>query len=200
MDDILTAGQSGDAGTRVFSLCFVCVFLVVLIFSMDMAIPLGVAMGVPYLVAVLIALKSPGKKLTVIITVICSLLTIGAFLYKPAVAEMWKAVFNRAIALFSIWVTAILGLQKKNIEEKQDAALRQREKALEEVRILSGLLPICSSCKKIRDDKGYWTQIEFYIKEHSEADFTHGICPECTKELYPEFYEKKYGSGKGSEI
>lgn len=58
--------------------------------------------------------------------------------------------------------------------------------ALAEVKILSGLLPICASCKKIRDDKGYWNQIEGYIREHSEAEFTHSICPECAKKLYPE--------------
>ena len=64
------------------------------------------------------------------------------------------------------------------------------QKALTEVKTLSGLLPICSSCKKIRDDEGYWQQIEEYIRDHSEADFTHGICNECVKELYPEFYQK----------
>lgn len=52
---------------------------------------------------------------------------------------------------------------------------------------LSGMLPICASCKKIRDDKGYWNQIEAYITEHSEAKFSHGICPECMKKLYPGF-------------
>ncbi len=51
----------------------------------------------------------------------------------------------------------------------------------------SGLIPICSSCKKIRDDKGYWNQIESYIESHSEADFSHSICPECAKKLYPDF-------------
>jgi ABC-type amino acid transport substrate-binding protein len=57
--------------------------------------------------------------------------------------------------------------------------------ALSEVRQLSGLLPICASCKKIRDDKGYWNHIETYISKHSEAQFSHGICPECCKKLYP---------------
>ena len=61
-------------------------------------------------------------------------------------------------------------------------------KALAEVKQLSGFLPICASCKKIRDDKGYWNQIESYISQHSEAKFSHGICPECAKKLYPEFY------------
>ncbi|MFC1547443.1 DUF3365 domain-containing protein [Candidatus Neomarinimicrobiota bacterium] len=54
------------------------------------------------------------------------------------------------------------------------------------VKILRGLIPICSSCKKIRDDKGYWSQLEEYIHEHTEADFTHGVCPDCAGELYPE--------------
>ena len=62
------------------------------------------------------------------------------------------------------------------------------QKALAEVKKLSGMLPICSSCKKIRDDEGYWQQIEEYIRDHSEAEFTHGICNDCVKELYPDLY------------
>ena len=62
------------------------------------------------------------------------------------------------------------------------------EAKISEIKTLTGLLPICSSCKKIRDDKGCWSKIESYIQEHSEVDFSHGICPECAKKLYPEFY------------
>ena len=58
--------------------------------------------------------------------------------------------------------------------------------ALSKVKILGGMLPICANCKKIRDDQGYYQQIEHYITEHSEAEFTHGICPDCAKELYPD--------------
>ena len=65
------------------------------------------------------------------------------------------------------------------------------QQALAKVKTLSGLLPICSSCKKIRDDKGYWNQIETYIRERSEADFTHGICPACAKILYPGLLKDK---------
>ena len=61
------------------------------------------------------------------------------------------------------------------------------EETLAEVKTLSGLLPICSHCKKIRDDKGYWNQIETYIRRHSGAEFSHGICPDCAKKHYPEF-------------
>ena len=67
----------------------------------------------------------------------------------------------------------------------------EKEKALLDLKILSGLLPIYASCKKIRDDKGYWEQIETYIIDHSEADFSHNICPECANELYPDLYKEK---------
>lgn len=65
------------------------------------------------------------------------------------------------------------------------------KKAQAEIKILSGFLPICSSCKKIRDDKGNWKQLESYIKEHSEAEFSHGICPDCYEKLYSKYSKKK---------
>jgi len=61
------------------------------------------------------------------------------------------------------------------------------EAALSKIKTLSGMLPICSHCKKIRDDKGYWNQVESYIHEHTDAEFSHGICPDCAKKYYPEF-------------
>jgi len=62
--------------------------------------------------------------------------------------------------------------------------------ALANVRTLSGLLPICASCKKIRDDKGYWNRIESYLRDHSDAVFSHGICPECAEKIYPDLFEE----------
>jgi DNA-binding response OmpR family regulator len=64
-------------------------------------------------------------------------------------------------------------------------------KALKEVKTLSGLLPICASCKMIRNDEGYWQEIEAYVSDHSEAEFTHGICPDCAAKLYPELIRRK---------
>ena len=64
-------------------------------------------------------------------------------------------------------------------------------KALENIRALHGLLPICSYCKKVRDDEGYWEQVDQYIREHSDLEFTHGICPECTQQYFPEVEEYK---------
>lgn len=82
-------------------------------------------------------------------------------------------------------------MQQINMErEKTILVNRELEQALADVKTLSGLIPICSSCKKIRDDMGYWNQIENYIADHSNAVFSHGICPECMNKLYPEFKEK----------
>lgn len=80
---------------------------------------------------------------------------------------------------------------RKRSEEEREKLILELSDALSKIKTLSGMLPICASCKKIRDDKGYWTQIESYIKSHSEADFSHSMCPDCAKRLYPKFYKEK---------
>jgi PAS domain S-box-containing protein len=74
--------------------------------------------------------------------------------------------------------------KQKKMEEEREKLIQHLQEALKEIKTLRGILPICSVCKKIRDDKGYWNQIESYIHEHSEAEFSHGICPECAKNIY----------------
>jgi hypothetical protein len=81
----------------------------------------------------------------------------------------------------------------KQVEMERERTIAELQRAMAEVKVLSGLLPVCVSCKKIRDDNGYWNQIEAYVREHSEADFTHSICPECTKKLYPDLLNKERG-------
>ncbi len=92
------------------------------------------------------------------------------------------AFFNGVIGLY-------YGIIKQTSRAKEELIVGL-QKALTEVKTLSGMLPICSSCKKIRDDEGYWQQIEEYIRNHSDADFTHGICNDCVEKLYPEIYPK----------
>ena len=82
-------------------------------------------------------------------------------------------------------------------QDQLEATVERRtldlQRALDNVKKLSGFLPICASCKKIRDDKGYWNQIEEYIRDHSEAEFSHSYCPDCARRLYPGFSD----DGKG---
>ena len=80
---------------------------------------------------------------------------------------------------------------RKEAEEEREKLIVELREALSRVKALSGLLPICASCKKIRNDNGYWEQMEMYIRDHSEAEFSHGICPECAEKLYPQLNKKK---------
>lgn len=104
--------------------------------------------------------------------------------FDPAMLP-WSLSF----VLFSGVICYYYGKLQKANKEKEELIINL-QKALSEVKNLSGMLPICSSCKKIRDDDGYWQQIEEYIRDHSNADFTHGICNDCVEKLYPEFYPK----------
>jgi len=85
---------------------------------------------------------------------------------------------------------------KKKIEANQKKLIQDLQAALEEVKTLSGLIPICAHCKKIRDDKGYWTSVEQYISSHTDIDFSHAICPDCIKEHFPKIYNKMKDKGK----
>jgi uncharacterized PurR-regulated membrane protein YhhQ (DUF165 family) len=77
--------------------------------------------------------------------------------------------------------------RRKVAEIERDKVIEELQKALSEVKTLRGFIPICASCKQIRDDQGYWNRLEAYIQKHSDATFSHSICPECAKKLYPEF-------------
>jgi len=78
----------------------------------------------------------------------------------------------------------ITALKQQQLEREQ--LITELQKALAEIRTLSGLLPICASCKQVRDDQGYWNQIETYISKHTKAKFSHGSCPSCTVKYYEE--------------
>lgn len=167
-----------------------CSLLTLAILFTDLQIPLGVAISVLYVVVVFLTMWQKDVRLTVIFSIICVLCVFAAYVFKPEVEEMWKVYANRLLAIIAIMSTAFLCIKFKNEYYLRVKAVEEKNYALNKVKILSGLLPICASCKKIRDDAGYWVSIEKYITEHSEADFTHGICPECRNRLYPEVAKK----------
>ena len=103
-----------------------------------------------------------------------------------------KALFWHSYIIFSLVICILLilivvfSLRMDKAAKERENIILELQDALAEVITLRGIIPICASCKKVRDDKGYWSQIESYIRDHSEADFSHGICPECAKKLYPD--------------
>ena len=126
-------------------------------------------------------------------------------LHRDTGEERWHLTSKIPLKNCQGEVTGIVGIsrditERKRLEEQRDHFVLELKKALENVQTLSGLLPICASCKKIRDDHGYWQQVEGYIMEHSEARFTHSVCPECLVRLYPGLAggPKETGSPDGS--
>jgi hypothetical protein len=93
------------------------------------------------------------------------------------------------IAAVALLLTGLYRLRVRRLERNEELLRERVDAAVAQVKVLGGMLPICASCKKIRDDRGYWSQIESYIREHSQAEFSHGICPDCLKKLYPDYEE-----------
>ena len=108
------------------------------------------------------------------------------------------------VSVFLVFALALFSFRRLRELQKAKCRLncqnKELQKALSEINQLRGIIPICSSCKNIRDDKGSWHQVESYVSEHTEADFSHGICPPCSKKLYPEFFgvDTETEEGEGS--
>lgn len=86
---------------------------------------------------------------------------------------------------------AMYAIERNELIKERLRLIDELTRTLSKVKVLSGLLPICAGCKKIRNDKGYWEQVELYLKEHADIEFTHGFCPDCMEKLYPEFAQAK---------
>lgn len=122
---------------------------------------------------------------------------------KREVFEPWRRELHQTLGFVasfllligaSTWMGTRAWKRRQRAEAERERVILELQRALAEVKALSGLLPICSNCKKIRDDHGYWNQIEGYIASHSDAQFTHGICPDCARLLFPEVFEKREAS------
>jgi MFS family permease len=146
------------------------------VFALDLALPLGVAVGMLYAVPVLVTLWFPRRRYTILGALTATLLILLGLFLSPPGGELWMALFNRAASLL-IWSTAILVLVQKRANEHR--------------RMLQGLLPICATCKKIRDADNQWHFLESYIEQHSEAHFTHGMCPGCAEKWTNELLTKR---------
>ncbi len=98
-------------------------------------------------------------------------------------------VFGSAMMLAGVVAIKPIFILLRDAKEEQRALAESLQDALDKVKVLSGMLPICANCKKIRDDDGYWQNVESYIARHSDTKFSHSICPDCIRKLYPELSE-----------
>lgn len=129
-------------------------------------------------------LPAAGELPVLVLTGLADQKTGAAAVHAGAQDYLFKGQING-----SLLVRAILyAIERKKMAVERDKLVEELQAALVKVKLLSGFLPICCSCKKIRDDQGYWQQIESYISRHSEAEFSHGICDDCAQKLYPDYY------------
>lgn len=104
--------------------------------------------------------------------------------------EEWELDELIVVGLFWVFVTTLLLIRKtlvnKRIKSELQHTISELTLAAEEIKQLKGIVPICANCKNIRDDEGFWHQVEVFVAKHSDAQFTHGICPDCSQKLYPD--------------
>jgi hypothetical protein len=158
---------------RIPPLTTLAIALGAIVFTLDLLTPMGIAIPVLYPGLVLLGLWSPYPRFALVAAIIATVLSVLGFSLSPPGGVLLISVTNHLMALLIIWVTAFLVLRYKRAEQA--------------TKILRGLLPICSHCKKIRGDEGAWQMVEVFVRDHSEADFSHSICPECLNKMYPEF-------------
>ena len=108
-------------------------------------------------------------------------------IHEGAQDYLVKGQFDRHMLARSI----LYSIERKSLFQEKERLIAKQRELLADIKVLNGLLPICAHCKKIRDDQGYWHEVEQYIQTHTATTFTHGICPKCAKNHYPEIGKKK---------
>lgn len=158
------------------------VALIIVIFFFDLFIPAGVLVPILYVIPILIALRFLQPRHFVMIASFSTLFTILGLLLSPARPLPWMVYANRSLALVTIIAMCVV------------YAFHQRTAT--RLHILQELLPQCASCKKVRDDVGYWSQLELYLEEHRIKQFTHSLCPHCEGEYEQELLSLKVSREK----
>ena len=146
-------------------------------------------------------------KLTLLITFLCCIVSVSITLLAMSLSGRTAYGFGVSLSilipatLVPFTTLAFLKLAERlgRSEKEREKLIAELQAALLDLKILNGLLPICSSCKKIRDDKGYWKQIEDYIQTHSGAEFSHGLCPGCREKLYPNLKQENSNNPSRSQ-
>lgn len=135
--------------------------------------------------------------LTILVTPLFSYM--GFYFFTDMKNVEYSIILSVVIPLFLVPMFSFFFLRNLTLldqsEKENSQLIAELKTTLDNVKELKGLIPICAECKNIRDDKGYWHQVEEYVRQHSEAKFSHGICPECAKKVYEALERKKTAHG-----
>jgi len=171
---------SGNASSELYVTYFLIILIAACATSLKQFVGLVIIVCTVYGLVLFIEFDKSGVSSEGLFLRVPVLLIMAAF-YGSSVGMVQKE--RRQKAGLMEYIAAL-----RQAEEERERLIRQLQDALANIKTLKGLLPICFSCKQIRDDKGYWNQIDTYIQAHTEAEFTHGICPPCAQKLYPDIH------------
>jgi hypothetical protein len=143
----------------------IAVVVIGIIFYADSTSPVGITLPILYVAPILLGMLVPNRMVTIGGAVIGSALTIAAVFIGPPGGEPWIAWLNRGLVITTLWATAGIVSFCDHLKD--------------EVTELRRMLPVCASCKKVRDDQGFWTAIEGYVETHCDLLLEHGLCPDC---------------------
>ena len=145
-------------------------------------------MDIFYLIPIAFVVWFVGKKAGIVMSFVAiATRTESRFIGGKILHNYFITSWNTAIHLaFFLVVTLLLTRLRAYMQERTNL-ISELQSALSDVKELSGILPICASCKKIRNDEGYWQNVEEYLTKHTNAEFSHGLCKECSEKLYPQF-------------
>lgn len=153
--------------------------LAIAVLLVDCVTPRGVNEGMLYAIIVILSASARERRLTIALScVITVLIGVGLAISPPGCA-LWLVIINRNLTMILVWLVTAVMVRRIRVEHQRDAALRDHESAQAHISLLHGLLPICAWCKQIREPDGRWVKLESYISQHSGANVTHSICPDC---------------------
>lgn len=165
--------------------------LFILILWIDSVTPLGMAIGILYTVPVLLSLFLNIPIATIGLAILGVACTTWGLMFSPgSSAPPVVYLTNRSMSVGVILFASALGLLYQRTRLRLEKVNQDLAEAMSSIKILKGMLPICANCKRIRNDSGYWEQIESYISHHTDTDFSHGICPDCYEILYGDITPK----------
>ena len=158
-----------------------------IVFAVDSAFPLGVASGMLYVPLLLVCQPAHASRWLLPVTAASTVLIVLdlGLAIGGASSSRWVYLTNRVGSTMVLWTIALLLHRRFRVQAAHDEAV-ERAAILAERRVLGGLLPICAACKRIQRSDAAWQSLEAYIQAHSEASFSHGLCPSCLLSLYPE--------------
>ncbi len=156
------------------------------IFLLDLLEPLGVYDWALYFIPLFFTFWLKGRRYMILLAVSCTALSYLSLVFSTPSISFTSAIINRSLGAVVLWIMALILLQRRQGEEEREKLVGELQDALAKIKVLRGLLRICSHCKRIRDNEDQWHSVEAYVTKHTEADFAHEICPECLHKHYPE--------------